>query len=267
LTPAKKANPISATLLAPALRDVLTTRFQRTSAIVAKVRKRYPSADDSDVWDLLDQWSDPELRKPGDPIVEAQDHVTKAGVHGVRYRLTAKKNPKGGYKIPARAWIDRDMRELRKRDKDTRAKRDAALVGTSAGCAIKRKDVTAWCQAKRRKIRAEAKRKLGDTKAHREELRDIYRRERGAAKKSAKRKKLSRAESDSLAEHNIDPRHVDLWREVRHLFPYADAPDKRAELFGEWLEEHPQEVYAWEQERYGDQDLSEAEAEYYRQTA
>lgn len=161
-------------------------------------------------------------------------------------------------------WAKQERRDIRGKEKKIRATRDAALKGTSAGCAFKRKDVTAWCQKRRKQIRDEARKKLDKTKRRRAEVN----RAAGRVKpETATRKKMSKAESDSLAEHNVEPRHVKLWREVRHLFPYADAPDKRAELFGEWLEEHPSEVYAWEQAREEETDYGAEEAEYYRQMA
>ena len=160
------------------------------------------------------------------------------------------------------AWVKGEKRTLRARDKKTRAKRDAELATTGAGCKIKRREITTWCQHRRQQIRDESRAKLDKSKRRRGEVVEAFAMRRGRST-SLRAPKMSKAESDSLAEHNIDARYLDLWREVRHLFPYADAPDKRAELFGEWLEEHQSEAIGWEAARHEGADYGAEEAAYY----
>ena len=45
--------------------------------------------------------------------------------------------------------------------------------------------------------------------------------------------RYTQAESDSLAEHNIPPALIGMWRQDRHNIPYDMGPDYRAERFME----------------------------------
>ncbi len=58
------------------------------------------------------------------------------------------------------------------------------------------------------------------------------------------------AESDSLALQNIPADLQDLFMERPSKFDRKLEPDHRAELFMEWVEEHPAEVQAWQAERF-----------------
>ncbi len=55
-----------------------------------------------------------------------------------------------------------------------------------------------------------------------------------------------RQELDEQAENNIAPEHRLLWRKLKNMF--KGKPDHRAELFNEYLEKHPDENVAIQQQ-------------------
>jgi hypothetical protein len=54
--------------------------------------------------------------------------------------------------------------------------------------------------------------------------------------------RYTKAESDQLAEQNLDPELIPIWRRSRHLFPYDREPDYRAEAFREYIHDDPNAV-------------------------
>ena len=56
--------------------------------------------------------------------------------------------------------------------------------------------------------------------------------------------KMTRSESDSLAEHSVPPHLLEVWRKHRRKFSYKLAPDARVEKFVEWAAEHQHDVQA-----------------------
>jgi hypothetical protein len=110
------------------------------------------------------------------------------------------------------------------------------------------------CADRRSTVRAIARDRIEQERAIRRAERDQYRAGRMTAE-----------ENDSLAEHSIAREHLELWRETRHRFAYDLPPDHRAELFGEWLEEHPTESVRLLAERAESIDWDERAADYYGQ--
>ena len=241
------------------MRDAIGKNWRHDRAIMREVERRYADSDRC-VTELLDRWSEDDWRQEDDPVIEGRFNEKKSRVE-YRWPPVAKRNPRA----VTGTWLRGEKRDLRNKDKKTRTKRDVALKRATAQCGIKRGEVRAWCSARRAQLRTEARGQLDKTKRRRAEVQDTYDWERGRATAKAA-PKMSKAESDSLAEHNIDARYMGLWREVRHLFPYSDAPDKRAELFGEWLEEHESEATAWELARVESIDYGAAEAAHYAAT-
>jgi len=80
---------------------------------------------------------------------------------------------------------------------------------------------------------------------------------------------MTAEENDSLAELNIDPAWIDVWRRQRHLYDYDLAPDHRAELFAEqtyaaaYPDDAAAEAWAERQRRADLEDWSAREREHY----
>lgn len=143
------------------------------------------------------------------------------------------------------------------REKAAKTAREGELTEARDRCAADRTEVTAACAKRRKRIRAQARRLVAREHEFRRDARDDYASTVGKA--GPVKARMTKAESDSLAEHNIDPALLGVWREIRGQFPYELAPDHRAELFGEWAEEHPAEIGAW----YAEQ--AERSPDYYAQ--
>jgi|SRR5579859_862216 len=56
-----------------------------------------------------------------------------------------------------------------------------------------------------------------------------------------------RRESDERVEQNLDPFEIDLWRKLRGQF--KGTPHARLEAFRKYVEEHPRDIYAFQQKR------------------
>jgi len=142
------------------------------------------------------------------------------------------------------------VRRSKKRESDARRERDRNLSAVSDRCARQRRKTTKLCKADRDRIRAKARSIIAREKAFRRDATDDYRQRSAKTATLAKTPRYSAAEHDSLTEHNVSEQYVELWRELKQNFPRTVTPDHRAELFAEWIEEHPQEVTAWRAERY-----------------
>lgn len=162
-------------------------------------------------------------------------------------------NPKAPTKRELRSmrWFaHRDtVRRSKKREQEAKGERDRNLATVSKRCKATRKRTTKLCAKDRARIREKARAIVAREKELRADARADYRYETGRAK-LAKGPRYSAAEHDSLTEHNIPKRYVELWKELANNFPRTVTPDNRAELFMEWIEEHPNEVTAWQTERY-----------------
>jgi len=104
--------------------------------------------------------------------------------------------------------------------------------------------------ARRDKIRARARRAIQRERKRRQGERESYafkwtRGGRGYGSRATTGRSYTRAESDSLAIHNIDPELAELFLEMRREFSYDMEPDYRAEAFAEWVEENQDDVQAW----------------------
>lgn len=101
--------------------------------------------------------------------------------------------------------------------------------------------------------RDKARRAVAREKALRADRRDDYRHAVGQLERERRERgrRYSRAESDSLALHNVPRALHDLFLEESKRFALSLEPDARAEAFGEWVEEHPEEIAAWRAREYG----------------
>jgi len=161
-----------------------------------------------------------------------------------------------------------EIRRSKTREKKAKERRNKKLVGAREKCAAERKAVTAGCKLRRDNIRAEAHQAIAKEKKERDTAREAYRYRAGIKSRPPgvkKAKRMSRAENDSLAEHNIDPGLVGVWRQVKKQFPYHLAPDHRAELFGEWVEENQERVAEMKAEQFEGIDWGKLEREAYEE--
>lgn len=124
-------------------------------------------------------------------------------------------------------------------------------------CERRKKAAATWCKQDRKRIRGERDDVVEAEKRARRAERKDYTKKKGRGRTP----RHSGAESDSLAELNIDPVMIPIWRELRASFPYDRTPDDRAVLFGEWVEEHPEQVASMLADAYEipDHDLRAAE--------
>ena len=120
------------------------------------------------------------------------------------------------------------------------AQREAELAKLRLGCEVSHRDIKARCAAARKKIRSAARQRAASLRAHKRAERDWYSATYG--KGAPKRARMTRDESDSLAEHNIPDELIPIWRRDRTTYPYDLAPDMRAEKFLEWAEAHETEI-------------------------
>jgi hypothetical protein len=155
------------------------------------------------------------------------------------------------------------LRRSKGRETDAKKKRETELKKTSVKCERRRRKRITMCKADRDRIRRIAREAVAREKAFREEERTDYRWRRGREEHSRRHKKrYTKAESDSLAIHNIPAEFVDLFQELSHNYPVSLQPDHRAELFMEWVEEHPEQVRDYQAERFDVPDVEYARAYY-----
>lgn len=148
------------------------------------------------------------------------------------------------------------------RTKKAKTARKKELEQARDKCQKKRKAVTQECAADRTNVRQKARGELAREKALREDKRGDYRYAMGQATKKPTGRRYSAAESDSLAEHSVPRKLVGLWRKHKAKFSRSLEPDHRAELFQEWVEEHPRELIAWQSEQAETIDYGAAYAAY-----
>lgn len=129
------------------------------------------------------------------------------------------------------------------REQEAKRHREAKLEAARQACAAERAAVGAACKKRRTDVRGAAHEALSRERRTRDEARSAYKWATGRGP-AAKKARLSRSESDSLASHNVPPHLLEVWRKTRHMFSYTLEPDHRAELFAEWVAEHPDEVAA-----------------------
>ncbi len=119
---------------------------------------------------------------------------------------------------------------------------------------------------RRGRIRSRARIAIGGARQARKVERKWWRDFQSLEKRQTRRKvkrKQSKGEIDSLTEHNIDPELVPFFRKLRRQFPYNRTPDERAELFGEYLHDNPDELAQWQLEQAAAQDWAASELEHY----
>lgn len=153
------------------------------------------------------------------------------------------------------------------RTKKARTTRKDELGKARDKCKKKRKTVTQQCAADRTNVRQKARGALAREKVLRADKRDDYRHAMGQATKKPTGRRYSAAESDSLAEHSVPPELVGLWQEHKAKFSRELEPDHRAELFQEWVEEHPRELVRWQSEQAESIDYGAAYAAYQQEEA
>jgi hypothetical protein len=142
------------------------------------------------------------------------------------------------------------VRRSKGREQGAKDERHRNLGSVSKRCKKTRKQTTILCAADRSRIRGKANAIIDREKTFRADARADYTYNVRGYKLAKGRPRYSAAESDSLAEHNVDRKYLELWREMASNFPRNLAPDHRAELFGEWVEEHPDEIRAWQVEKF-----------------
>lgn len=137
------------------------------------------------------------------------------------------------------------IRQSKAREKEASAVRDRQLAMLSQQCRAKKQQITDQCRIERQRTREVARSVKAQEKARRADAWDTYRwhseRSGAAARKAPK---LSRSESDSMAERSVEPSLLPLWREHRKEFDYKLPPDERVERFMEWVHEHEREAQA-----------------------
>lgn len=117
------------------------------------------------------------------------------------------------------------------------------------------------CAAARKAIRKKARDTEAKYKAQGRKEREDYSFERGRQRRKTARKRMSKAESDSLAEHAIPDDLLAIWHEDRGRYSYELGPDMRAEQFLEWAEAHEDEIRERLQSMLEEQWTDEAFAE------
>jgi hypothetical protein len=161
----------------------------------------------------------------------------------------------------ARLQIQMELEREAKQERRTKLRR--ATVKYAAD----RARVQSQAARRRARIRGKANLEIDQARRARKDerrwWRDFRAAEKGQRVRKAKRR-ISKSESDSLAEHNIDPELVDFWRLHRHRFPYNREPDDRAVLFSEWVGENPDELAQWRLEQAAAQDWQAAELAHYQ---
>ena len=142
-----------------------------------------------------------------------------------------------------RGTRDRAIRASQKRERAVAPEREQHLDSARRKCATDRAKTTDQCERRRDRIRTKARGAIKAEKLKRQGARQRYRTDTGiAGPPLQKAKRLTRAESDSLAEHSIPDDLLFLWPRERSRFSYSMAPDARAEAFAEWAELHPADV-------------------------
>jgi hypothetical protein len=132
-----------------------------------------------------------------------------------------------------------NIRQANARIKQASKARETELETARAECDLALRGIKVECQKRRKAIRARAKREQAKWSGFKDEAREAY---RWWAGRAPKKHRLSVAESDSLAAHNIPDELLPIWRSERRHYDYALAPDARAEQFLEWVEANEDEV-------------------------
>jgi hypothetical protein len=134
-----------------------------------------------------------------------------------------------------------EVKTANERIRAAKKERKIGLEELRDGCVIAQQKVKKRCTDSRKAIRKKAR----DIEA---QQKDLKRREREdyslRAGSVRKQRTMSRAENDSLAEHNIPPELLEIWREDRKRYSYDKEPDMRAEQFLEWAEAHEDDITA-----------------------
>lgn len=155
------------------------------------------------------------------------------------------------------------IRGIREQQKRVRQERDEDLAAVREQCAELRRKATAWCQSEREAARKKARAELDRLERRRKAYWDTHQFLMGQESKRRERAepKYSAAEHDEFTEQNIEPELVGLFREVKRQFPRNVSPGRRAEMFHEWVEEHPTEVLEYKATLVlSDEDYAAAEA-------
>jgi hypothetical protein len=166
-------------------------------------------------------------------------------------------------------WADlrQTLRESKAREKAASAERDRKLSLLSAQCRAHKQQITEQCRRERQRERAHARSVKAAEKRRRDDAWATYRwhsKDSPSARRAKRAPKMTKAESDSLAEHSVEPGLVPLWRHHRARFSYDLPPDERVERFMEFLHEHPDLEQAWMVEAMpSDADFAAAEREHY----
>jgi hypothetical protein len=150
------------------------------------------------------------------------------------------------------------IRQANARIKQASKARETELDTARAECNLAMRSIKLECQKRRKSIRARAKREQAKWGGFKDEAREAY---RWWAGRAPTKHRLSVAESDSLAAHNIPEELLPIWRSERRRYDYALSPDARAEQFLEWVESEPDEVRARLMEHWQLSDLQLAKAE------
>lgn len=164
-------------------------------------------------------------------------------------------------------WADlrQMLRESKAREKAASADRDRKLALLSAQCRAQKRQITEQCRLERERERAQARSVKAAEKRRRDDAWANYRWHQGD-KRRRRAPKMTKAESDSLAEHSVRPELIPLWRRHRKRFSYDLPPDQRVEQFMEFLHEDPELERAWLDEAIpSDAELAAAEREHYEQ--
>lgn len=112
------------------------------------------------------------------------------------------------------------------------------LAQVERECDERRQSALVWCRRSRDEVREDRDIRLASEASRRRKAARAYTRLR----KDRRLPPADFVESDSLASHSIPDELLTLWEKERHRFPYDLSPDRRAEMFMEWTEEHPDEV-------------------------
>ena len=144
----------------------------------------------------------------------------------------------------------RAVLESRQEEKAIKKKKRGKISAASESCKTERKAaskaVSAKCARRRADIRHDTDVDLGKQKAKREQKRVTWLWSLGALVAEERgTQKYSQAESDSIALHNVPADLHALFRKTRTQWPYTMQPDRRAELFMEYVNKEPEEVLSW----------------------
>jgi hypothetical protein len=130
-------------------------------------------------------------------------------------------------------YFREDLREIEREERDAQGVYRERIEKTRKDCKAKRKEITKDCAAKRKRARDRYADAREDARGKRQEDWKSYRAQ--TCSKNGKRR-MSAAESDSLAEGSIPKKLHKLWRARARGYPVAMGYDARAEKFREDVE-------------------------------